>query len=161
MDSTMIASIMMVFCVMLNSYSIYGYPLDNQEELPLHEGRVEVPQTGYVQNSYLDTHPHPLNIDGKQPIPPSYYQFEDGIQKYRSVRSLQPGAPNFPIPGQNNNDGWRVQPSLSKGQDGNTRGSVNVQHSGPNHEVNAQVDKVIRGPGKSKPTYSIHGSWNF
>ncbi|KAK9886370.1 hypothetical protein WA026_015887 [Henosepilachna vigintioctopunctata] len=84
------------------------------------------------------------------------------ISLSKALPSQQPGAPNFPAPQQSSqNGGWQVNPSLSKGQDGNTQGSINVQHGGPNHQINAQVDKVIRGPNKSKPTFSVSGSWNF
>ncbi|XP_045465546.1 acaloleptin A-like [Harmonia axyridis] len=79
----------------------------------------------------------------------------------RYVRSLQPGAPNFPMPGQGKQEGWKFDPSLTRGEDGNTLGSINIHHTGPNHEVGANWDKVIRGPGKAKPTYSIHGSWRW
>ncbi|KAL3275785.1 hypothetical protein HHI36_020530 [Cryptolaemus montrouzieri] len=157
MGSTMIISIVGMLCAMLNFHGINGYRLDDHEDL------MEVPHSLYVNRLPFNSLQFPLGGNKKHLDIPLYYNDIDAnkIRRHRFIRSLQPGAPNFPIPGQNNNEGWRVQPSLSKGQDGNTRGSVNVQHSGPNHEVNAQVDKVIRGPGKSKPTYSIHGSWNF
>lgn len=111
--------------------SITAYPLDEEEQ--------------YDEPSYVYVHPETSEI----------------IYHPRYVRSLQPGAPNFPIPGQQNQGGWKFDPSLSRGEDGNTRGSVNIQHTGPNHEVGANWDKVVRGPGKAKPTYSIHGSWKW
>ncbi|KAK9886371.1 hypothetical protein WA026_015888 [Henosepilachna vigintioctopunctata] len=78
----------------------------------------------------------------------------------RYVRSLQPGAPNFPIPGSNNGR-WQLDPSLSRDKNGNTKGSINVQHSGRNHQVNAKWEKVIRGPNRAKPVWSIHGSYKW
>ncbi|KAK9886377.1 hypothetical protein WA026_015893 [Henosepilachna vigintioctopunctata] len=110
--------------------SVFGYPLEDSE--------ASVEQL--YDEDFIDQQPN--------------------IYVHRFVRSVQPGAPNFPIPGQNNG-GWQVDPSLSRDQNGNTQGSINVQHSGPNHQVNAEWGKVIRGPNRAKPTWSVHGTYKW
>ncbi|MDK0727976.1 hypothetical protein P7A73_14665, partial [Clostridium perfringens] len=105
---------------------------------------------------------YPLEVDVDEE--PSYvYLYEEEPQMYhqRYVRSLQPGAPSFPMPGQQNQEGWKLDPSLTRDEYGNTRSTINVQHTGPKHAVEANWDKVIRGPARAKPTYSIRGSWKW
>lgn len=81
------------------------------------------------------------------------------VDHLRLRRSVQPGAPNFPVPG--GNDGWKVTPDVRRDDAGNTRTSVNVQHTGPSHDVEAGWGKVVRGPNKAKPTWHATGTFKW
>ena len=107
-------------------------------------------------------------------IPVSEYQYdpevEDVFEVYspeevyelrRVGRSLQPGAPNVPQPGQQQNGGWSVNPDLGRDEDGNTKGQIEVNHKGQDHDFNAGWGKVIRGPNKAKPTWHVGGTFRW
>ncbi|XP_044252853.1 coleoptericin-like [Tribolium madens] len=95
--------------------------------------------------------------------PVEEYQYtpeEISYEEHRARRSLQPGAPNFPGPSQQDG-GWSVNPSVSRDDRGNTQTNVEVGHKGKNHDLNAGWGKVVRGPGKAKPTWHVGGTYRW
>ncbi|RZC39256.1 Coleoptericin domain containing protein [Asbolus verrucosus] len=89
-----------------------------------------------------------------------YSPVEVVYELQRSRRSLQPGAPNFPAPPQNGG-GWSVNPNVERGEDGNTKTSINVEHKGKDHDFHAGWGKVVRGPNKAKPTWNVGGTFRW
>nr|APX53000.1 coleoptericin [Anatolica polita] len=89
-----------------------------------------------------------------------YLPEEEVVAFYRPRRSLQPGAPQFPVPGQSN-EGWSGSPNVERDEQGNTRTSINVQHKGNNHDFDAGWSKVIRGPAKAKPSWHVRGTYRW
>nr|BAB40436.1 coleoptericin A [Trypoxylus dichotomus] len=76
----------------------------------------------------------------------------------RERRSLQPGAPNFPLPGS------QLPTSITSNverQGPNTAATINAQHKTDRYDVGATWSKVIRGPGKSKPNWSVGGTYRW
>ncbi|GJQ66714.1 hypothetical protein Trydic_g4661 [Trypoxylus dichotomus] len=76
----------------------------------------------------------------------------------RERRSLQPGAPNFPMPGS------QLPTSITSNveqQGPNTAATINAQHKTDRYDVGATWSKVIRGPGKSKPNWSVGGTYRW
>ncbi|CAH2011762.1 unnamed protein product [Acanthoscelides obtectus] len=65
---------------------------------------------------------------------------------HRWRRSLQPTQ---------NKNPWEVNPSVSKGNDGNTEGRVEVKRTGENTDVNAGYGKVFRGPNRGRETWHV------
>lgn len=61
-------------------------------------------------------------------------------------------------PQQQNPKQWEVRPDISRDQRGNTRGQVEVQKHGENHDINAGYGQVLRGPDKHSETWHVGGS---
>lgn len=76
----------------------------------------------------------------------------------RARRSLQPGAPNFPMPG--SNLPTSITSNVEK-QGDNTITTLNAQHKTDRYDVGATWSKVVRGPAKSKPNWSIGGTYRW
>ncbi|EFA11854.1 coleoptericin [Tribolium castaneum] len=89
-----------------------------------------------------------------------YVPAEMLYELHRERRSLQPGAPNIPGPSKQDG-GWSVNPSVSRDDRGNTQTNVEVGHKGKNHDFNAGWGKVVRGPGKAKPTWHVGGTYKW
>nr|CAH7752291.1 unnamed protein product [Callosobruchus chinensis] len=122
------------------------------------EGRVEVKRTG--KNTDLDAG-YGKVIRGpnrgretwhvgathrwRRDAPPMVSEFPEGGGEVRNRRSLQP----------TNGNPWEVNPSISKGNDGNTEGRVEVKRTGQNTDVGAGYGKVIRGPNKGRETWHV------
>lgn len=75
----------------------------------------------------------------------------------RERRSLQPGAPDYGVGQQQQQDrNWGADVR----RDGpNTKVIVNGKHSGGGYDVDGEWSKVIRGPGKAKPDWRIGVRW--
>lgn len=76
----------------------------------------------------------------------------------RDRRSLQPGAPNFPMPGANLPSS--VTGNIEK-QGRNTIATINAQHKTDRYDVGGTWSKVVRGPAKSKPNFSVGGTYRW
>nr|CAI5832971.1 unnamed protein product [Callosobruchus analis] len=81
----------------------------------------------------------------RREVPPMVSEFVEENAEVRNKRSLQP----------TNGNPWEVNPSISKGNDGNTEGRVEVKRTGENTDVNAGYGKVIRGPNRGRETWHV------
>lgn len=83
-------------------------------------------------------------------------QYEDGFGNLeREKRSLQPGAPDFGVGGQQNRD-WGAD---VRREGPNTKVSIDGKHRGQGYDVEGQWSKVVRGPGKAKPDWHVGVRW--
>lgn len=83
----------------------------------------------------------------RSPITLRAKRFVDKVNKYNGHQQPQ----------QQNPKGWEIRPDVSRDQRGNTRGQVEVQRRGENHDINAGYGKVFRGPDKHSETWHVGG----
>ncbi|CAH1183377.1 unnamed protein product [Phaedon cochleariae] len=86
----------------------------------------------------------------------TYVCYAEDSGDFRLKRSLQPGAPN--INNGNKQQPWEVSPNINRDGAGNVRTDIEVQNHGKDHDFNAGWGKVVRGPGKAKPTWHAGGT---
>ncbi|KAI4469201.1 coleoptericin [Holotrichia oblita] len=89
---------------------------------------------------------------------PDDIEIEEPESHIRSRRSFQPGAPSFPMPG--SNLPTSITSNVEK-QGDNTITTLNAQHKTDRYDVGATWSKVVRGPAKSKPNWSIGGTYRW
>ncbi|KAJ3663657.1 hypothetical protein Zmor_007891 [Zophobas morio] len=106
-------------------------------------------------------------------IPPPEHQHDPEVENVHEMyfpeeinellrfrRSIPSGASNFPQASRRRGK-WSVNPDLGRDESGNTRGQVEINHKGRNHDFNAGWGKVFRGPNRAKPTWHIGGTWRW
>ncbi|KAI4469199.1 coleoptericin [Holotrichia oblita] len=118
-------------------YNPENYPVDASEE----DHVVSIPEDWMLVEDNGD------ESEGEHPG--SYIRYR---------RSLQPGAPNFPIPGSNLPSS--VSGNIEK-QGQNTIATINAQHKTDKYDVGGTWSKVVRGPGRSKPNFSVGGTYRW
>nr|O76145.1 RecName: Full=Rhinocerosin; Flags: Precursor [Oryctes rhinoceros]QGX74966.1 rhinocerosin [Oryctes rhinoceros]BAA31506.1 rhinocerosin [Oryctes rhinoceros] len=142
---------------MMKLYIVFGF-IAFSAAYVVPEGYYEpeyYPADGYESERVARASPAELIFDEDLADEP---EVEEPQYYIRTRRSLQPGAPNFPMPG--SQLPTSITSNIEK-QGPNTAATINAQHKTDRYDVGATWSKVIRGPGRSKPNWSIGGTYRW
>ena len=111
----------------------------------------------YVVPVYYEIYPEDATFDDAE-FEPQLSPAELHHGSIRERRSLQPGAPSFPMPG------GQLPSSVSgnvEKQGRNTIATIGAEHKTDRYDVRGTWTKVVDGPGRSKPNFRIGGSYRW